>query len=87
MSDFRPHSRKIRALQQAFEMTAEAVVDEYRGKPLSYREIASEWTHRVRGAFPELGIEFNTNDVYRLFKHCGVQTQGLDLAPTAGAAA
>jgi hypothetical protein len=75
-------SKKVRALVQATEKSVEQLGAEFSAKPLSYEQIAQLWTEAVASVFPELGIRFLKDDVYRLFKAAGVRTVTLGECPS-----
>jgi hypothetical protein len=70
---YEPKSRKMRALKQAAGKGLEAVAQEAAASPLSYVDIARDWTLLVRRTFPELDLRYTKDDVYELFRECGVQ--------------
>lgn len=71
----RPTSPKLRALQSATGKSLAALVTEWAPSPLSQTEIAAKWTELVDAVFPELGIRFTRDDVYRVFRHQGVRAE------------
>jgi hypothetical protein len=71
ITEHRPRSRKLRALQEALGMSARDIALAYRVAPLTYRQMAAEWEARVSRRFPAEGMRFNRTDVYRLFRKYG----------------
>jgi hypothetical protein len=51
------------------------VARRYAAKPLTYAEIASEWSVIVRRELPEIDVRFTLKDVFRLFEHHKVRRQ------------